>query len=222
MNYVHVRNLEKYQPGYKDRRHIWAKIYFEMIQGNEEAEMLGEIEFSRLVKFIVMESCRQKEIPLDINYLSKRGFDFGLQSLETTVNLLSHFIAIIDVTEPLQNRNETVTKPSPRLEEIREEKRESSAHAQKFIKPKLEEVRSLFQEKGCPAEAEKFFDYYEANGWRVGKNPMKNWRAAVANWLRHAQVYGTQNGVQKPAGRDYKRENAEFAQKLSAWQQESA
>lgn len=64
--------------------------------------------------------------------------------------------------------------------------------------PTLEEVRSLFQEKGCPAEAEKFFDYYESNGWRVGKNPMKNWRSSVANWLRHSEVYGTQRGVQKP------------------------
>src|SRR3990167_7073651 len=56
-------------------------------------------------------------------------------------------------------------------------------------KPTAEEVKALFREKGFPAEAEKFFDYYEANGWRVGKNPMKNWHAAAANWLRNGKSF---------------------------------
>lgn len=87
------------------------------------------------------------------------------------------------------------------LDTLVEQDKEKDKEQEKGIvkgKPNLEEVRSLFQEKGCPAEAERFFDYYESNGWRVGKNPMKNWQSAVANWLRHAQVYGTQSGVQKP------------------------
>lgn len=32
--------------------------------------------------------------------------------------------------------------------------------------------------------AESFFDYYESNGWKVGKNPMKNWKAALNGWIR--------------------------------------
>jgi len=34
-------------------------------------------------------------------------------------------------------------------------------------------------------KAIQFFDYYEANGWRVGKNPMKDWKAAVRTWERN-------------------------------------
>ena len=59
-----------------------------------------------------------------------------------------------------------------------------------FTKPNPEDLKALFREKGFPAEADKFFDYYESNGWRVGKNPMKNWRSAAANWLRNGKSFG--------------------------------
>lgn len=39
-------------------------------------------------------------------------------------------------------------------------------------------------------EAEKCYDYYEANGWKVGgRAPMKDWRAALRNWKRNAAQY---------------------------------
>lgn len=89
-------------------------------------------------------------------------------------------------------------------QEQEQEKEKKGGAGGRTSRPTLEEVRSLFQEKGCPAEAEKFFDYYESNGWRVGKNPMKNWRSAASNWLRNAQVYDTRGGVQKPVRREPK------------------
>jgi hypothetical protein len=52
-------------------------------------------------------------------------------------------------------------------------------------KPTLEEVKLRGSTIALPdSECEKFFDYYESNGWRVGKNPMKVWTAALANWKR--------------------------------------
>ena len=36
-------------------------------------------------------------------------------------------------------------------------------------------------------DAEKWFNYYSANGWKVGKNPMKDWKAAVRTWERSEQ-----------------------------------
>ena len=36
-------------------------------------------------------------------------------------------------------------------------------------------------------EAQKFHDFYSANGWKVGRNPMKNWEAAARNWIRNGQ-----------------------------------
>ncbi len=42
---------------------------------------------------------------------------------------------------------------------------------------------ATFGIRGNPRMAEKFFNYYESNGWRVGKNPMKNWKMAARNWF---------------------------------------
>lgn len=55
-----------------------------------------------------------------------------------------------------------------------------------FKKPTLDEVKEYvvdhcLADKVVPA---RFYDYYESNGWKVGKNPMKDWRAAVRNWSR--------------------------------------
>lgn len=52
----------------------------------------------------------------------------------------------------------------------------------KSTKPTLEEVTSYCQERGNLVDPVKWFDYYSANGWKVGKNPMKDWKAAVRVW----------------------------------------
>lgn len=59
---------------------------------------------------------------------------------------------------------------------------ESSNKAKRFVKPTLEEVQAYITEKGLNVNAEKFIDYYESNGWKVGRNPMKDWKATVRRW----------------------------------------
>ncbi|CAK0766358.1 hypothetical protein CCP3SC1AL1_30059 [Gammaproteobacteria bacterium] len=51
-----------------------------------------------------------------------------------------------------------------------------------FIKPSIEEIKTYMTEIGMTDVSEKWFDYYESNGWLVGKNKMKNWKAAVRTW----------------------------------------
>lgn len=48
------------------------------------------------------------------------------------------------------------------------------------------------------SEAEKFFNYYEANGWRVGKNKMKSWRGAASNWLLNAKDFKAPDASTNP------------------------
>jgi uncharacterized protein YdaU (DUF1376 family) len=52
----------------------------------------------------------------------------------------------------------------------------------RFEKPTLSELKTYMLEIGMADVSEKWFDYYESNGWLVGKNKMKNWRAAVRTW----------------------------------------
>ena len=51
-----------------------------------------------------------------------------------------------------------------------------------FIKPSIVEIKTYMIEIGMTDVSEKWFDYYESNGWLVGKNKMKNWKAAVRTW----------------------------------------
>jgi len=51
-----------------------------------------------------------------------------------------------------------------------------------FVKPSVEEVKAYCQERGNSVDPEAFVAFYESNGWKVGKNPMKNWKSAVITW----------------------------------------
>ena len=53
-----------------------------------------------------------------------------------------------------------------------------------FSPPDLEEIRLFCQENGYRMSPEAFLDYYAANGWMVGRNRMKDWKAAVRRWER--------------------------------------
>ena len=56
-----------------------------------------------------------------------------------------------------------------------------------FHAPTVEEVKAYCLERKNKVDAVRFVDYYTANGWKVGKNPMKDWRAAVRTWEREAR-----------------------------------
>ena len=63
--------------------------------------------------------------------------------------------------------------------------KESNTKRYVFIKPTIEDIEDYINEKGYRVDAHKFYDYYESNGWKVGKNPMKDWKAAIRNWARN-------------------------------------
>ena len=64
--------------------------------------------------------------------------------------------------------------------------RKDGAAVRRFVKPGVEEVRAYCLERRNRVDAQKFVDYYESNGWRVGRNPMKDWKAAVRTWERNS------------------------------------
>ncbi len=57
----------------------------------------------------------------------------------------------------------------------------------------LEEVKAFFTEqKSTAIEAEKFYNYFQSNGWKVGgRAPMKDWQAAARNWLLNSHKFET-------------------------------
>lgn len=102
-------------------------------------------------------------------------------------------------TKPKPNQNQTETTSEPKCKSVRVkecksvsvEECESGASEKpkkeppkRFRPPTLEEVEEYCFERNNRVDAQRFIDYYTSNGWRVGKNPMKDWKAAVRNWER--------------------------------------
>lgn len=93
-----------------------------------------------------------------------------------------------------RNLEEILKKSTPEIEielekEIKIEKEiDSSASTttkrKRFEKPTLSEIKQYCIERKNNVDAQHFYDYYESNGWKVGKNAMKNWQAAVRTWER--------------------------------------
>ena len=59
---------------------------------------------------------------------------------------------------------------------------ESIKKESRFQRPTLPQIQDYVFEKALNVDPERFFDYYESNGWKVGRNPMKDWKAALRNW----------------------------------------
>ena len=70
--------------------------------------------------------------------------------------------------------------------------------ASRFSPPTIDEVRAYCAERGNSVDAQRFVDYYTANGWRVGRNPMKDWKATVRTWERNGYSGGNQSRQATP------------------------
>ena len=60
--------------------------------------------------------------------------------------------------------------------------------AKRFCPPSFSEVKEYCLENGYLIDPEKFIVYYDANGWKVGRNPMKDWKAAVRLWAKNEKT----------------------------------
>jgi hypothetical protein len=118
------------------------------------------------------------------------------------INIINNKTYIEEQSQKNENQN-LISKNSNSLNpKIQKEKRKKVAPKKekakknsenKFVKPQLEEIMNYFISENYPEiEAQKFFNHFESNGWKVGgKTPMKNWQAAARNWMLNIQNFIT-------------------------------
>lgn len=68
--------------------------------------------------------------------------------------------------------------------EIHSSAKSTTTKRKRFEKPSISDIKQYCMERNNNIDASQFFDYYESNGWKVGKNSMKDWKAAVRTWER--------------------------------------
>lgn len=93
----------------------------------------------------------------------------------------------------------------------------NKAHAS-FVPPSVPEVAAYCRDRGNRISAEAFVAFYESNGWMVGKNRMKDWKAAIRTW---EQRQGNERPQQKPMSRQEEafRHNMEILRQCQSYYQ---
>ena len=102
----------------------------------------------------------------------------------------------IDRTNVQTNLRQISDKNPPEIEielekeieiekEIHSSAKSTTTKRKRFEKPTLSQITQYCLERNNNVNAEQFYDYYESNGWKVGKNSMKDWKACVRTWERN-------------------------------------
>jgi hypothetical protein len=106
---------------------------------------------------------------------------------EIEVKSTSQFtIVTISKYDCYQDENDNTNKPLTNNQQATNKQLTTNKNEKKermlFIVPSLQEVSDYCQERNNNVDSQKFFDFYESKGWMVGKNKMKDWKAAVRTW----------------------------------------
>lgn len=82
-------------------------------------------------------------------------------------------------SDTLRTKSDQIRLDKIRLEE--KDKREPK----RFHRPTVEQIREYCTERKNSVDPQRFVDFYESKGWKIGKSPMKDWKAAVRTWERN-------------------------------------
>lgn len=174
-----------------------GKLYFDGLEDDFSSELALDLDENEenvqitvqyLLKSGLLEMCSDKEY-----YLPDAKDNTGTETA-VAIRVRRHrekqkaLHCNADVTQMKQLCNGEKEKEKE-IEINKEIEIDSSAKStttkrKRFEKPTLSEIKQYCIERNNKVNAEHFFDYYESNGWKVGKNSMKDWKAAVRTWER--------------------------------------
>lgn len=133
--------------------------------------------------FAELYNVSQVSISKWINSLvDKKYINFKIIYKEGTKEILNRYLTLVydPIKENLKDNNTSTNNKEINNNKLLFTKK-------KFKKPTLDEVQQYCSERNNNISAEKFIDYYESNGWKVGRNSMKDWKATVRNWEKNQQ-----------------------------------
>lgn len=96
--------------------------------------------------------------------------------------------------QPKQPAPQPAVQPQTRRKK-KEEKNKDKSIVASPPRPTLEEVAAYCLERKNQVDPSLWLDHYTSNGWRVGKNPMRDWKAAVRTWERNGFKSGRKHAA---------------------------
>lgn len=164
----------------------------------KQCKGLSDSELGRLFRALLEYSASGK-VP-ELNGRESVAFDFmsanidrDAESYKDTCNRNRENIAKryerirpnTTVYETYQEKEEEKEKEELLKKDISNEISKKSTRQKKFVPPTVEEVAAYCLERKNKVDAAYFVDHYTSNGWKVGKQNMKDWKAAVRTWEKN-------------------------------------
>jgi hypothetical protein len=192
---------------YNAIRTLQDNAYIERWQENKDGKF-GRIKYRLTTDYIGVymgvSSFEMEELPL-AGFPEYGKPDYGNADYGNTACLSINEIELINEIKPISEREEKQAAPEIATPTNGQIKPNPSPAAGRFQKPTADEITGYLEDlyiepqwqprfRALPGTtAEEIHDYYEANGWKVGRNPMKDWRAACRNWLKNNEKFNRSN-----------------------------
>lgn len=122
----------------------------------------------------------------------------------------------------LQERYESVTKNNESKSKIKKENNNINIiiKERKFEKPTIVAIRDYCNERKNSIDPEQFYDFYESKNWMIGKNKMKDWKAAIRMWERNKGNIGNVGKKEMPKPSWHQEWEKEYLAKLNNYEKE--
>ena len=192
---LHSLGYINYEPSYNPFKgsHVYLFNFSDDLKPIQKSERKPKIEplFEQVDEQALNKSCTSDETS------SEQALVPSINYINNTNNL--NIENVSNLNEQAKNFEE-INNFQLKNENLKEEKSSAKKEEKEFVvtssiveKPKLEEIKSYFQENNFPEqEGQKFFNYFKSVGWLVGgKTPMVDWKAAAQNWMLNANKFST-------------------------------
>jgi len=160
-------------------KYNWSKSEKTLVGVENVAKHIKSDEFRRYVFDII--DCIRNDTPI-------MGHICPMQASVSDTVTVSDTDSVSDSITDTDNKDKE-------QEDIREANntKENKQKRKKFVPPTVEEVEDYCFERNNKVDAEMFVDFYSSKGWMIGKNLMKDWKAAVRTWERKDKENGQKN-----------------------------
>jgi hypothetical protein len=122
--------------------------------------------------------------------------DYLLVSVDKNIVNVSNNTVNVDINQVNVSNN-----TQKKRKEIKGNKKISNSH---FVPPTPDEIKAYCVERKNQVDSDKFFDFYQSKGWMVGKNNMKDWKAAVRTWEKTEIKTGSKVAFSNQQNYDFK------------------
>jgi len=157
------------------------------------AALLADKRISHVEKSILAD-IRHLSGPYNFSYTAlAKKFGVGRMTIIRAVERLSGKLGMIKSGGKTKNRGLILTESAELL--FDETPMQTPEKQKPFVKPTALQVVEYAASIDYEIDGQKFIDHYKSKGWKVGKSPMKDWRAAIRTWKLRNKDYGKTNAV---------------------------